>query len=247
MNVKIADFGFANYFDLTNPLKTFCGSPPYAAPEIFCGKKYYGPEIDIWSMGIILYVLVSGCLPFDSENLQSLKQRVLNCKYRIPYFMSPECENLISHLLVVNSSKRYKLQQIKSHKWIKTFCSHYYYLFNNKSSSGNVNLNSCEPNEMPSTKKSERIKSKSLKIVGTKKNRMFESKKHSALSSLSLPLYSFEEYFNEQTDKQSTNVNTQINHDTVHNVISSNSLQLSENLAKCSNNHSPVIIHIFRL
>ena len=243
MNVKLVDFGFANNFDLINPLKTFCGSPPYAAPELFCGRKYYGPEVDIWSVGIILYVLVTGTLPFDSENLQYLKQKILSCKYRVPYSMSHDCEHLISHILVTNQSKRYKLQQIRMHKWIKANSPSFYYMsFNSNDNSLNESNNSSYENEsledglniyFKIKKKSSSFKTKSFKkkpIASSSNaknsneeletlNRQMESdkskitssqdqsmqencspisptiiKKNSALSCISLPLFSFDDY-----------------------------------------------------
>uniref|UniRef100_A0A8C2H875 non-specific serine/threonine protein kinase n=1 Tax=Cyprinus carpio TaxID=7962 RepID=A0A8C2H875_CYPCA len=110
MNIKIADFGFSNEFMVGNKLDTFCGSPPYAAPELFQGKKYDGPEVDVWSLGVILYTLVSGSLPFDGQNLKELRERVLRGKYRIPFYMSTDCENLLKRFLVLNPTKRGTLE-----------------------------------------------------------------------------------------------------------------------------------------
>ncbi|XP_059814606.1 MAP/microtubule affinity-regulating kinase 3a isoform X3 [Hemitrygon akajei] len=118
MNIKIADFGFSNEFIIGNKLDTFCGSPPYAAPELFQGKKYDGPEVDVWSLGVILYTLVSGSLPFDGQNLKELRERVLRGKYRIPFYMSTDCENLLKRFLVLNPSKRGTLEQIMKDRWI---------------------------------------------------------------------------------------------------------------------------------
>ncbi|XP_018583178.1 MAP/microtubule affinity-regulating kinase 3a isoform X5 [Scleropages formosus] len=122
MNIKIADFGFSNEFTLGNKLDTFCGSPPYAAPELFQGKKYDGPEVDVWSLGVILYTLVSGSLPFDGQNLKELRERVLRGKYRIPFYMSTDCENLLKRFLVLNPTKRGTLEQIMKDRWINAGC-----------------------------------------------------------------------------------------------------------------------------
>lgn len=118
MNIKIADFGFSNYYTNGELLATWCGSPPYAAPEVFEGKRYTGPEIDIWSLGVVLYVLVCGALPFDGSTLQSLRDRVLSGRFRIPYFMSEDCESLIRKMLVLDPLKRYTIEQIKKHRWM---------------------------------------------------------------------------------------------------------------------------------
>eukprot|EP00066_Takifugu_rubripes_P020872 XP_011610138.1 PREDICTED: MAP/microtubule affinity-regulating kinase 3-like isoform X1 [Takifugu rubripes] len=120
MNIKIADFGFSNEFSVGGKLDTFCGSPPYAAPELFQGKKYDGPEVDVWSLGVILYTLVSGSLPFDGQNLKELRERVLRGKYRIPFYMSTDCENLLKRFLVLNPGKRGTLEQIMKDRWINT-------------------------------------------------------------------------------------------------------------------------------
>ncbi|CAD5213971.1 unnamed protein product [Bursaphelenchus okinawaensis] len=118
-DIKLADFGFSNFYEKENTLDTFCGSPPYAAPEIFEGKRYTGPEIDVWSLGVVLYVLVSGVLPFEGINLQALRDRVLSGRIRIPFFMSTECEQLIRRMLTINPAKRPTLEQIKRHRWMK--------------------------------------------------------------------------------------------------------------------------------
>ncbi|CAF97483.1 unnamed protein product, partial [Tetraodon nigroviridis] len=106
-----ADFGFGNFFQPGKPLATWCGSPPYAAPEVFEGQQYEGPQLDIWSMGVVLYVLVCGALPFDGPTLPVLRQRVLEGRFRIPYFMT-------EGWLVLDPLKRLSVAQIKQHKWM---------------------------------------------------------------------------------------------------------------------------------
>uniref|UniRef100_A0A672LXJ4 non-specific serine/threonine protein kinase n=1 Tax=Sinocyclocheilus grahami TaxID=75366 RepID=A0A672LXJ4_SINGR len=119
LNIKIADFGFSNLFSRGQMLKTWCGSPPYAAPELFEGKEYDGPKVDIWSLGVVLYVLVCGALPFDGSTLQNLRARVLSGKFRIPFFMSTDCEYLIRHMLILEPSRRLSMEQICKNKWMR--------------------------------------------------------------------------------------------------------------------------------
>eukprot|EP00048_Salpingoeca_helianthica_P006283 m.96728 g.96728 ORF g.96728 m.96728 type:complete len:665 (+) comp13955_c0_seq1:275-2269(+) len=118
MNIKIADFGFSNHYNPGTKLGTFCGSPPYAAPELFQGKQYDGPEVDVWSLGVILYTLVSGALPFDGTNLRELRERVLRGKYRIPFYMTSECEQLLKRFLVIVPSRRSTLTDIMADPWM---------------------------------------------------------------------------------------------------------------------------------
>jgi MAP/microtubule affinity-regulating kinase len=117
-DIKIADFGFSNYYDPESKLDTFCGSPPYAAPELFQGKRYTGPEVDIWSLGVILYVLTTGCLPFDGKNLQEMRESVCRGKYRIPFYLSDSCEKLLRKFLIRDPTKRASLEMLIDDPWI---------------------------------------------------------------------------------------------------------------------------------
>ncbi|XP_050975785.1 serine/threonine-protein kinase SIK1 isoform X1 [Labeo rohita] len=119
MNVKLADFGFGNFYIPGKSLSTWCGSPPYAAPEVFEGKEYEGPSLDIWSLGVLLYVLVCGTLPFDGTTLPALRRKVTDGRFRVPFFMSQDCESLIRRMLAVDPAKRFSMAQIKQHHWMQ--------------------------------------------------------------------------------------------------------------------------------
>lgn len=116
-NIKIADFGMANMMSETSLLETSCGSPHYASPEVAKGEKYHGTEADVWSVGVILFALVCGRLPFDDEDIGRLLYKVRQAQYQIPDFLDADLRDLISQMLQINTSKRITIKQIKAHKW----------------------------------------------------------------------------------------------------------------------------------
>jgi carbon catabolite-derepressing protein kinase len=117
LNVKIADFGLSNIMTDGNFLKTSCGSPNYAAPEVIGGKLYAGPEVDVWSCGVILYVLLVGRLPFDDEHIPSLFAKIARGVYMVPPWMSPGASALIKKMLVVNPVQRATIEEIRLDPW----------------------------------------------------------------------------------------------------------------------------------
>ena len=112
-NLKIADFGLSNKMNDGDFLHTSCGSPNYAAPEVITGNLYAGPEVDIWSCGVILYALLCGNLPFDDENIPSLFKKIKSGTYAVPGFLSPSARDLISKMLVVNPLKRINITAVR--------------------------------------------------------------------------------------------------------------------------------------
>ncbi|KAJ4991611.1 hypothetical protein SVAN01_02992 [Stagonosporopsis vannaccii] len=100
-----------------NFLKTSCGSPNYAAPEVISGKLYAGPEVDVWSCGVILYVLLVGRLPFDDEYIPSLFKKIAAGNYSIPNYLSPGAVSLIKKMLMVNPVHRITIGEIRMDPW----------------------------------------------------------------------------------------------------------------------------------
>jgi carbon catabolite-derepressing protein kinase len=116
-NVKIADFGLSNIMTDGNFLKTSCGSPNYAAPEVISGKLYAGPEVDVWSCGVILYVLLVGRLPFDDEYIPTLFKKIAAGSYSIPSYLSQGAVSLIKRMLMVNPVHRITIGDIRDDPW----------------------------------------------------------------------------------------------------------------------------------
>ena len=124
-NVKIADFGMAawqiNASGTTDLMKTSCGSPHYAAPEIIKGDPYDGSAADIWSCGVILYAMLTAQLPFDDDDLPELLDKVIAGRFTIPSFVDPLAQNLIKRMLVVNARKRITMAEIFEHPFFKLY------------------------------------------------------------------------------------------------------------------------------
>ncbi|XP_066249817.1 SNF-related serine/threonine-protein kinase-like isoform X1 [Euwallacea similis] len=116
--VKLTDFGFSNKFCPGQKLETSCGSLAYSAPEILLGDSYDAPAVDVWSLGVILYMLVCGQAPFQEANDSETLTMIMDCKYNVPPHVSAECRDLISRMLVRNPEKRATLKEISSHLWL---------------------------------------------------------------------------------------------------------------------------------
>lgn len=117
--VKLTDFGFSNSYEPGEQLNTSCGSLAYSAPEILLGDSYDAPAVDVWSLGVILYMLVCGRLPFQEANDSETLTKILDCKYSIPDVLSDECRNLIQSMLVREPQKRASLEKIVSTSWVQ--------------------------------------------------------------------------------------------------------------------------------
>ncbi|XP_071875836.1 nuak family kinase 1 isoform X2 [Bombus fervidus] len=116
-NAKIADFGLSNVFDEQRLLNTFCGSPLYASPEIVKGTPYHGPEVDCWSLGVLLYTLVYGAMPFDGSNFKRLVKQISQSDYFEPKKPSP-ASPLIKDMLTVCPARRADIERICTHWWV---------------------------------------------------------------------------------------------------------------------------------
>ncbi|KDR86014.1 hypothetical protein GALMADRAFT_205245 [Galerina marginata CBS 339.88] len=120
LNVKIADFGLSNEISDGDFLTTSCGSPNYAAPEVIRGGVYAGPEIDVWSSGVILYVMLCGRLPFEDDDVQVLFSKISQGNFHMPSYLSSDARNLITSMLAVDPVKRITIPEITQHPFFTT-------------------------------------------------------------------------------------------------------------------------------
>jgi 5'-AMP-activated protein kinase catalytic alpha subunit len=116
-NVRLIDFGLSTYFDSSLPLmRTICGTVAYVAPEILRGDVYT-PSTDIWSLGVILFAMIAGKLPFQSHDIEKMKKRILKEEPSYPRHFSRELTNLLRGMLCKDGIKRFSISQLKEHSW----------------------------------------------------------------------------------------------------------------------------------
>jgi serine/threonine protein kinase len=119
-NIKIIDFGLSNLFCPERRLTTYCGSLYFAAPELLMSKPYRGPEVDVWSLGVVIFVMVTGSVPFDDKSMSGLHEKIKRGQVVYPSYLSAECRNLLSRIFVTDPSKRIKLADVMRHPWINS-------------------------------------------------------------------------------------------------------------------------------
>ncbi|KAI8380313.1 kinase-like domain-containing protein [Blakeslea trispora] len=117
-NIKIIDFGLSNVFTAKSHLSTFCGSLYFAAPELLDGRLYTGPEVDVWSFGIVIYVLVCGIVPFDDPTISGMHRKVKQGMVGYPSYLSSECRHLLKRMIVTTPTKRATLSEVIHHLWL---------------------------------------------------------------------------------------------------------------------------------
>jgi serine/threonine protein kinase len=117
--VKVADFGLCDFISDSVLMRSFCGSPCYMAPECHCKIAYDGRKADIWSLGVILFAMVTGTYPWAIGNRSVMVQQILNGDYRVPEWVSAECKELIQGMLRVYADERITMEAVLAHPFFK--------------------------------------------------------------------------------------------------------------------------------
>uniref|UniRef100_A0A7R9YZB3 non-specific serine/threonine protein kinase n=1 Tax=Chlamydomonas euryale TaxID=1486919 RepID=A0A7R9YZB3_9CHLO len=119
--MKLIDFGLSAFYIVGKKLKVHCGSPSYAAPEIVARKHYDGPPVDVWSLGVVLFAMLAGYLPFHTSNgnKQELCGKIMEGKYSAPETVSPAARDLLQRMLTVDPAKRITLPDVLLHPWVQ--------------------------------------------------------------------------------------------------------------------------------
>lgn len=115
----MVDFGLSNLYQRGETLKTACGSPCYAAPEMIAGNRYKGLKSDIWSCGVVLYAMLCGYLPYEDQKTSNLYKKILGAQYNLPKFLSSEAKDMINQIFNTDPEKRIDIEGIRNHAWVK--------------------------------------------------------------------------------------------------------------------------------
>jgi serine/threonine protein kinase len=117
--VKISDFGLCGFISADRKMDTFCGSPTYCAPECLSKTTYQGELSDIWSLGVILYCMVTGNNPWTVSNVPIMMNQIFSADYPVPDFLSPECADLLSKMIRVMPEQRIALSDVLAHPFVQ--------------------------------------------------------------------------------------------------------------------------------
>ena len=126
-NLKISDFGLSSLYvgdadsegaSRTELLHTTCGTPNYVAPEVLADKGYDGKKADVWSIGVILYVLLAGFLPFDEPTIVALFAKIQNADFSYPSFFTDHARDLLDRVLVADPTLRISLTEVRNHPMV---------------------------------------------------------------------------------------------------------------------------------
>lgn len=244
-NVVIIDFGFVNFIKNKNELmKTCCGSPCYAAPELVLSKnKYLSRKVDIWSLGIVLYAMISGYLPFDDisgNDVDVIKLYKFISKSTLTFsdFVPPLTRDLLKKIIVINPNQRIEMEQIKSHEWLKQYS---YFLsleksywdnlsVKNKNKNSNFNLQ-FDNNTFFNTKN--KLNSNTTSLINT--SILTGSKKSNLVDSLTTisSIFDTKSYADFKSKNKKLEVSDN-NHINSNNALSYTSKNLNNNLVNCS-------------
>jgi len=118
--LKLGDLGFSTIVSsVEQQLNTFCGSPPYAAPELFKDDYYYGNSVDVWALGVLLFFMVTGTMPFRADTVGKLKRKILEGVFHVPDYVSEPCKFLICQILRPVPGDRFTIPEIMRNVWLE--------------------------------------------------------------------------------------------------------------------------------
>ena len=117
--VKICDFGVSKIIKKGQVIQEQCGTPAYLAPEIIIDKGYEGFFVDIWSLGVLLFAMLCGTVPFKASNLEDLHKLILKGEFTFPNELTSEAQKLVKGMIVLEPKKRLTVPEILSHEWLK--------------------------------------------------------------------------------------------------------------------------------